>query len=67
VLLAAEIERSRNRGELYDDVDAYYSAGFFLAGVYAALLSTASQASSDRHGVLAMFVRSSLRSLQPPA
>lgn len=67
MLLAAEIERSRNRGELYDDVDAYYSAGFFLAGVYAALLSTARQSSSERHDVLAMFVRSSLRSLQPPA
>lgn len=66
VLLAAEIERSRNRGELYGDVDAYYSAGFFLAGVYAALLSTARQSSSERHDVLAMFVRSSLRSLQPP-
>jgi AcrR family transcriptional regulator len=64
VLLAAEIERSRNRGDLYDDVDAYYSAGFFLAGVYAALLTTARESSSARHDVLRMFVRSSLRSLQ---
>jgi AcrR family transcriptional regulator len=64
VLLAAEIERSRNRGELYDDVDAYYSAGFFLAGVHAALLSTASAESAERRDVLKMFVRHSLRSLQ---
>jgi AcrR family transcriptional regulator len=64
VLLAAEIERSRNRGDLYDDVDAYYSAAFFLAGVYAALLTTARESSSERHDVLRMFVRSSLRSLQ---
>ncbi len=64
MLLAAEIERSRNRGELYDDVDAYYSASFFLAGVHAALLTTAREESAQRHDVLKMFVRSSLRSLQ---
>lgn len=65
VLLAAEIERSRIRGELYDDVDAYHSAAFFLLGVYA-LLTTVGESRSERDGVLRTFVTSTLRSLQRP-
>jgi AcrR family transcriptional regulator len=63
VLLAAEIERSRNRGELYDDVDSYQSAAFFLIGIYAQLIS-ARESGSGRDEVLKKFVRSTLRSLQ---
>ncbi|MCV7278939.1 TetR/AcrR family transcriptional regulator [Mycolicibacterium flavescens] len=64
VLLAAEIERSRIRGELYDDVDAYHSAAFFLLGVYA-LLTTAGESNGERDVALKKFVTSTLRSLQP--
>ncbi|WP_371685611.1 TetR/AcrR family transcriptional regulator [Mycobacterium sp. MFM001] len=63
VLLAAEIERSRIRGELYDDVDAYHSAAFFLLGVYA-LLTTLGEFRSERDVALTKFVTSTLRSLQ---
>jgi AcrR family transcriptional regulator len=63
VLLAAEIERSRIRGELYDDVDAYHSAAFFLLGVYA-LLTTVGQSRLERDVALRKFVTSTLRSLQ---
>lgn len=64
MLLAAEIERARIRGELYDDVDAYHSAAFFLLGVYA-LLTTAGESSAERDVALKKFVTSTLRSLQP--
>ena len=63
VLLAAEIERSRHRGELYDDVDAYSSAAFFLVGLYA-LLTTNRESNAERLEVLRKFVKSSLRSMQ---
>lgn len=63
VLLAAEIERSRVRGVLYDDVDAYHSAAFFLLGLYA-LLTSARETGAERDEVLAKFVKSTLRSLQ---
>ena len=66
VLLAAEIERSRHRGELYDDVDAYSSAAFFLVGLYA-LLTTNRESNAERHEVLRKFVKSSLRSMQRAA
>ena len=64
VLLAAEIERARIRGELYDDVDAYHSAAFFLLGVYALLMS-AGDGHGERDAALKKFVTSTLRSLQP--
>ena len=63
VLLAAEIERSRHRGELYDDVDAYSSAAFFLVGLYA-LLTTNRDSNAERLEVLRKFVKSTLRSMQ---
>jgi TetR/AcrR family transcriptional repressor of uid operon len=63
VLLAAEIERARIRGELYDDADAYDSAAFFLIGLHAQLIS-ARQSGSRRDEVLKKFAKSTLRSLQ---
>jgi AcrR family transcriptional regulator len=63
VLLTAEIERARIRGELYDDVDAYDSAAFFLIGLHAQLIS-ARQSGSSRDDVLKKFARATLRSLQ---
>jgi len=65
VLLAAEIERARHRGELYDDVDCYDSAAFFLIGVHALLISD-SYPGPKRDAVLQKFVKSTLRSVQKP-
>lgn len=65
LLLAAEIERSRIRGDLYDDVDAHHSAAFFLIGLHA-LLTTIGISRSERDVALEKFVTSTLRSLQPP-
>jgi AcrR family transcriptional regulator len=66
VLLAAEIERARIRGELYDDVDSYHSAAFFLLGVYA-LLTTVGESRAERDVALKKFVTSTLRSMVPQA
>lgn len=66
VLLAAEIERSRLRGELYDDVDAAHSAAFFLIGVHA-LLTTIGESAAERDVALTKFLTSSLRSMQRQA
>ena len=63
VLLAAEIERSRHRGELHDDVDAMHSAAFFLVGLYA-LLTTYRETGAERDRLLQKFVKSTLRSVQ---
>src|ERR1700742_191890 len=63
LLLAGEIERARIRGELYDDVDAYDSAAFFLIGLHAQLIS-ARESGSARDDVLKRFAKSTLRSLQ---
>lgn len=64
VLLAAEIERARHRGELYDDVDCYDSAAFFLIGLHA-MLTTNRDESAERDVVLGKFVKHTLRSVQP--
>lgn len=63
VLLAAEIMRARNRGEVFSDVDAFHSAVFFLLGLYA-LLTTMRGDAPGRDGLLAKFVASELRSLR---
>ena len=66
MLLAAEIERARHRGDLYADVSSYHSAAFFLTGIYA-LLSTNREFGPERDEVLGQFVKSALRSLLPAA
>ena len=40
VLLVREIERARGDGEVYPEVDAFYSATFFLLGTYGVLTTT---------------------------
>ncbi|MGH3678385.1 MAG: TetR/AcrR family transcriptional regulator [Mycobacterium sp.] len=40
VLLVREIERVRGDGEVHPEVDAFYSATFFLLGVYGVLSTT---------------------------
>ncbi|WP_246227889.1 TetR/AcrR family transcriptional regulator [Mycolicibacterium helvum] len=66
VLLTAEIERARHRGEVYPDITAHHSAAFFLVGLYA-LLSTNRELGPERDEVLGAFVTSTLRSLLPSA
>jgi AcrR family transcriptional regulator len=63
VLLAGEIVRARNRGDVFADVDAFHSAVFFLLGLYA-LLTTMRTDAPGRDGLLAKFVASQLRSLR---
>jgi AcrR family transcriptional regulator len=64
VLLAAEIMRARNRGEVFPDVDAFHSAVFFLLGLYA-LLTTMRSGNPGRDGLLDKYVSRELRSLRP--
>ena len=40
VLLVREIERARGDGEVHPEVDAFYSATFFLLGIYGLLTTT---------------------------
>jgi AcrR family transcriptional regulator len=40
VLLIQEIERARGDGEVHPEVDAFYSATFFLLGIYGVLTTT---------------------------
>jgi len=63
VLLAGEIVRARNRGDVFSDVDAFHSAVFFLLGLYA-LLTTMRSNAPGRGGLLMKFVASELRSLR---
>ena len=48
VLLVREIERARGDGEVHPEVDAFYSATFFLLGVYG-VLTTTDDAEDPRH------------------
>ena len=40
VLLVDEIERARGDGVVHPEVDAFYSATFFLLGIYGVLTTT---------------------------
>jgi TetR/AcrR family transcriptional regulator, repressor for uid operon len=47
VLLIGEIERARGDGVVHPEVDAFYSATFFLLGVYGVLTSTDDRGTRD--------------------
>ncbi|MCV7283499.1 TetR/AcrR family transcriptional regulator [Mycolicibacterium flavescens] len=47
VLLVAEIERACGDGEVHPEVDAFYSATFFLLGIYGVLTTTENPATRD--------------------
>ncbi|WP_193047817.1 TetR/AcrR family transcriptional regulator [Mycolicibacterium baixiangningiae] len=66
VLLAAEILRARNQGDIHTEVDAFHSAVFFLLGLYA-LLTTTRDTTPGRKSVLTKYVASTLRSIRPDA
>jgi TetR/AcrR family transcriptional regulator, repressor for uid operon len=61
VLLVREIERARGDGEVHPEVDAFYSATFFLLGVYGVLTTTDKPGTRDT--MLAKLVASAVRGL----
>ena len=62
VQLVREIERARGHGEAHPEVDAFYSAVFFLLGVYGVLSTTTSQRARDT--MLDELVASAVRGLE---
>jgi TetR/AcrR family transcriptional repressor of uid operon len=62
VLLVHEIERARGDGAVHPEVDAFYSAIFFLLGIYAALIST--HDADARGPMLSELVASAVRGLE---
>jgi hypothetical protein len=62
VLLVREIERARGDGEVHPEVDAFYSAAFFLLGIYGVLTTTAN--SETRDAMLANLVITARRGLE---
>ncbi|GAT06954.1 TetR/AcrR family transcriptional regulator [Mycolicibacterium novocastrense] len=47
VLLVRELERARGNGEVHLEVDAFYSATFFLLGIYGVLTTTDNPGTRD--------------------
>jgi TetR/AcrR family transcriptional regulator, repressor for uid operon len=62
VLLVSEIERARGDGEVHPAVDAFYSAAFFLLGVYGVLTTTGN--SEIRDTMLAKLVDTAVSGLE---
>jgi TetR/AcrR family transcriptional repressor of uid operon len=62
VLLVREIERARGDGEVHQEVDAFYSATFFLLGIYGVLTTTDNPTARDT--MLADLVASAVRGLE---
>jgi len=62
VLLIREIERARGHGEVHPEVDAFYSATFFLLGIYGVLTTTGNAETRDT--MLAKLVATAVRGLE---
>jgi AcrR family transcriptional regulator len=62
VSLVREIERARGEGEVHPEVDAFFSAAFFLLGVYGVLTTVTN--SGTRDAMLANLVTTARRSLE---
>jgi AcrR family transcriptional regulator len=62
VLLVREIERARGDGEIHPEVDAFYSATFFLLGICGVLTTTDNPETRDT--MLAKLVASAVRGLE---
>jgi TetR/AcrR family transcriptional regulator, repressor for uid operon len=62
VLLVREIERARGDGVIHPEVDAFYSATFFLLGVYGVLTTT--DDTYTRTTMLSELVASTVRGLE---
>jgi TetR/AcrR family transcriptional repressor of uid operon len=63
VLLVQEIERARGDGEVHPEVDAFYSAAFFLLGIYGVLTTMSNF--DTRETMLAKLVATAVRGLEP--
>jgi AcrR family transcriptional regulator len=61
VLLVQEIERARGHGEVHPEVDAFYSAAFFLLGIYGVLTTMSNF--DTRETMLAKLVATAVRGL----
>ncbi|MGV0579508.1 TetR/AcrR family transcriptional regulator [Mycolicibacterium elephantis] len=62
VLLVRELERARGDGEVHPEVDAFYSATFFLLGIYGVLTTTGNAETRDT--MLAKLVSTAVRGLE---
>ncbi|MDG4665720.1 TetR/AcrR family transcriptional regulator [Mycobacterium sp. 236(2023)] len=62
VSLVREIERARGDGEVHPEVDAFYSAAFFLLGIYGVLTTVAD--SEMREAMLANLIVTARRGLE---
>jgi AcrR family transcriptional regulator len=62
VLLIREIERARGDGEVHPEVDAFYSAAFFLLGIYGVLTTMSNFDTRDE--MLAKLVATAVRGLE---
>lgn len=62
VSLVREIERARGDGEVHPEVDAFFSAAFFLLGVYGVLTTVTS--SDTRDAMLANLITTARRGLE---
>jgi AcrR family transcriptional regulator len=62
VLLVREIERARGDGEVHPEVDAFYSAAFFLLGIYGVL--TTMSKFDTRDEMLTRLVATAVRGLE---
>jgi TetR/AcrR family transcriptional repressor of uid operon len=62
VLLVQEIERARGDGEVHPEVDAFYSAAFFLLGIYGVLTTMSNF--DTRETMLATLVATAVRGLE---
>ena len=62
VLLVGEIERARGDGEVHREVEAFYSAAFFLLGIYGVLTTTTN--SERRDAMLANLIITARRGLE---
>ncbi|BBX46579.1 TetR/AcrR family transcriptional regulator [Mycobacterium cookii] len=62
VLLVDEIERARGDGHVHPEVDAFYSATFFLLGIYGVLTTTDS--ADTRATMLANLIATAVRGLE---
>ncbi|SCX00848.1 TetR/AcrR family transcriptional regulator [Mycolicibacterium fluoranthenivorans] len=62
VLLVREIERARGDGKVPPEVDAFYSATFFLLGIYGVLTTTSKP--DSRGAMLAGLVTTAVRGLE---
>jgi hypothetical protein len=60
--LVGEIERARGDGEIHPEVDAFYSAAFFLLGIYGVL--TTVTRSDIRDAMLANLITTARRGLE---